>query len=216
MLTVMSDSEPSSLQHHGHPGAPPEAATSPKTSRTVEPAHETSVIVTGIADTRDGGPKLGGERAVLDAWLRDYRLNALLKIDGLTAQQLAMRPIPPSALSLLGIIRHLTEVEMYWLREVLHGEELEDLYSTPEHPDGDFDLGSAGSAALDVDCYRRETARCAELAAAWIDLDGSVRGRRGGAELNLRWILTHLIEEYARHLGHMDLLREAIDGTTGY
>lgn len=173
-------------------------------------------VVTGTADTRDGGPKLGDERAVLDAWLRDYRLNVLLKLDGLTAEQLAARPIPPSTLSLLGIVRHLTEVEMYWLREVLHGEELEDLYSTREHPDGDFDLGGAETAAPDVDAYVRVTDRCAEAAAAWTDLDGPVRGRRGGAELNLRWILTHLIEEYARHLGHMDLLREAIDGTTGY
>ncbi|MCL6422557.1 DinB family protein [Brachybacterium sp. JHP9] len=173
-------------------------------------------ILQGIADTRNGGPMLGSERAVLDAWLEEYRLNVLLKIDGLTAEQLAACPIPPSNLSLLGIIRHLTEVDTYWLREVLHGEETPDLYSTREQPDGDFENASAQTAAADVETFRRETARAAEAAATWTDLDGPVAGLRHGEQLNLRWILTHLIEEYARHLGHMDLLREAIDGVTGY
>lgn len=173
-------------------------------------------ILHGVEDTRTGGPKLGSEREQLDAWLDEYRLTVLLKIDGLSAEQLAARPVPPSTLSLLGIVRHLTEVDMYWLREVLHGEDIPDLYCTAERPDGDFDDATAATAAADVETFRRETARAARAAARWTDLDAPVVGRRRGEQLNLRWILTHLIEEYARHLGHMDLLREAIDGTTGY
>ena len=173
-------------------------------------------VVRDVLDTRAGGPKLGSEREVLDAWLEEYRLTVLLKIDGLTAEQLAARPLPPSNLSLLGVIRHLTEVDMYWLREVLHGEEIDDLYSTREQPDGDFENTAAATAGADVATFRRETARAAASAATWTDLDGPVVGLRHGERVNLRWILTHLIEEYARHLGHMDLLREAIDGVAGY
>lgn len=159
---------------------------------------------------------LGGERDMLDAWLDEYRCAALLKIAGLTGAQLAEASVPPSNLSLLGVLRHLTEVEAYWLREVLRGEEVPDLYSTRESPEADLTEGTAQSAARDVEAYRDEIARCAAAAATWTDLDAPVVGMRHGQQLNLRWILTHLIEEYARHLGHMDLLREAIDGRTGY
>lgn len=180
------------------------------------PAHADAPVVTGIEDTRTGGPMLGTEREVLDAWIDEYRLMLLLKIEGLSAEQLATCPLPPSTLSPLGIVRHLTEVEAYWLREVLHGQEIEIIHSTPEDPDADFHRGTAGTAARDVALYREEIARCAGSAATWTDLDGPVGGQRHGKPLNLRWILTHLIEEYARHLGHLDMLREAIDGTTGY
>ncbi len=175
-----------------------------------------SPVLTGIADTRDGGPKLGGERELLDSWLEEYRLTALLKIQGLTPAQLAERSCPPSTLSLLGVLRHLTEVEVYWLRAVLHDLDVPERYSTPEQPDGDLEGAAAGTAAADVEAYREEVALARESAAAWTDLDVPVRGLRRGEPLNLRWILTHLIEEYARHLGHMDLLRERVDGATGY
>ncbi|MFC0673691.1 DinB family protein [Brachybacterium hainanense] len=161
-------------------------------------------------------PLLGGERELLDAWLDMYRETALIKVAGLTAEQLCRRAVPPSNLSLMGILRHLTEVEAYWLREVLHGEDVADLYSTREDPDGDIEQASAQTAAEDLAAYRAEVARSREAAASWGDLAGPVRGLRRGEQLNLRWILTHLIEEYARHLGHMDLLREATDGSTGY
>lgn len=173
-------------------------------------------VLTGIADTRDGGPKLGGERELLDSWLEEYRLTALLKIQDLTPAQLAERSCPPSTLSLLGILRHLTEVEVYWLRAVLHDLDVPDRYSTPEQRDGDLEGASAATAAADVAAYREEVALARESAAAWTDLDAPVRALRKGEQLNLRWILTHLIEEYARHLGHMDLLRERVDGATGY
>jgi uncharacterized damage-inducible protein DinB len=169
------------------------------------------------ADTRDGGPKLGGEREVLDHWVDFYRTTLLLKIAGLDAAQLAERPLPPSTLSLAGVVRHLTEVEAYWLRVVLHDEaDVPDYYCTPASPDGDFDDATAATAAADVAAYAAELATTRAASDAWTDLDGPVHGLRKGEPVNLRWILTHLAEEYARHLGHVDLLREAVDGGTGY
>jgi uncharacterized damage-inducible protein DinB len=174
-------------------------------------------VVPEHEDTRTDGPMTGGERAVLDHWLELYRDTVLLKIAGLAAEQLASRPVPPSSLSLLGVVRHLTEVEAYWLREVLLDEQdLADHYCTEASPDGDFADAGAATAEADVAAYRAELGTSRRNAAAWTDLDVAVRGRRRGKPVNLRWILTHLVEEYARHLGHMDLLREAVDGRTGY
>ncbi|MDN5724961.1 MAG: DinB family protein [Propionibacteriales bacterium] len=176
----------------------------------------TDIIVAPFDDTRSDGPMLGGERELLDHWLELYRQSLLLKISGLTGEQLAQRSAPPSVLSLIGVVRHLAEVEAYWLREVLHGEDVPDMWSTRENPEGDITDASDATAAADVDAYRAEVELTRTRQAEWSDLDGAVVGRRHGQELNLRWILTHLIEEYARHLGHMDLLRERVDGATGY
>lgn len=123
--------------------------------------------------------------------------------------------MPPSALSPIGIVRHLTDVEAYWLREVLLDEEQPDPHCTDDNPHGDFDDVDPATALADIEAYREELVATRTSQASWSDLDGSVRGLRHGKSVNLRWILTHLIEEYARHLGHLDLLREAIDGRTG-
>lgn len=174
-------------------------------------------VVAEYDDTRSDGPMTGDERAVLDHWVDLYRNTVLLKIAGLDAEQLARRSVPPSSLSLLGVVRHLTEVEAYWLREVLlDDEDVPDYYCSPASPDGDFDDASAETAVAAVAAYRDELVTTRSNAAAWRDLDTPVRGLRRGMPVNLRWILTHLVEEYARHLGHMDLLREAVDGRTGY
>lgn len=174
-------------------------------------------VVPDREDTRPKPPLMGAEREVLDYWVDLYRETVFLKIAGLDAEALAARPCPPSPLSLIGVVRHLTEVEGYWLRVVLMDEQdIPDYYCTRERPDGDFDDASAATAGADVAAYEAEIARTRAIAAAWVDLDGPVRGQRRGMPVNLRWILTHLAEEYARHLGHMDLLREAIDGRTGY
>ena len=177
----------------------------------------TTPIVAQREDTRTDGPMTGGERAVLDHWLDLYRETTLLKIAGLDAQQLARRAVPPSTMSLIGVVRHLTEVEAYWLRVVLVDEhDVPDYYCTPVSQDGDFDDVDPATAAADVARYQTELITTRANASAWTDLAVPVRGLRKGKQVNLRWILTHLIEEYARHLGHMDLLREAVDGRTGY
>lgn len=176
-----------------------------------------SAVVVDSEDTRTDGPMTGGERAVLEHWLDLYRSTVLLKIAGLDADQLARRPVPPSGLSLIGVVRHLTEVEAYWLRVVLLDEQgIADYYCTPDRPDGDFDDATAPTAAADVDAYRAELVVTRAGTTAWTDLGSPVRGLRRGQPVNLRWILVHLIEEYARHLGQMDLLREVVDGRTGY
>src|SRR3954469_15556630 len=143
-------------------------------------------------DTRTSGPMLGGERAVLDHWVDMYRETTLLKIAGLDAEQLARRAVPPSSLSLIGVVRHLTEVEAYWLRVVLLAEQdVPDYYCTPDSPDGDFDDVDPATAAADVARYQAESRLTRANAAAWTDLDVPVRGLRRGEQVNLRWILTH-------------------------
>ncbi len=174
-------------------------------------------VVAQPEDTRTDGPMTGGERAVLDHWLDLYRDTVLLKIADLDAEQLTRRAVLPSSMSLIGVVRHLTEVEAYWLRVVLLDEQdVPDYYCTPVNQDGDFDDIDPARAADDVAAYQAELVITRANATAWTDLAVPVRGLRKGKPLNLRWILTHLVEEYARHLGHMDLLREAIDGRTGY
>ena len=178
---------------------------------------EHAAVVAEHEDVRTDGPMTGGERAVLDHWLDLYRDTVLLKIAGLDADQLARRSVPPSSMSLVGVVRHLTEVEAYWLRVVLLDEpDVPDYYCTLASPDGDFDDVDPATAAADVDGYRAELVITRANAAAWTDLDAPVAGLRHGRAVNLRWILVHLVEEYARHLGHVDLLREAVDGRTGY
>jgi Protein of unknown function (DUF664) len=176
-----------------------------------------AAVVPEHSDPRTDGPMTGGERAVLDHWLDLYRDSVMLKIAGLTADELVRRALPPSSLSLLGVVRHLTEVEAYWLRVVLLDEQdVPDYYCTPTSPDGDFDDVDPATAAVDVAAYQQEVSGTRSNASGWDDLDTPVRGLRKGEPVNLRWVLVHLIEEYARHLGHMDVLREAIDGRTGY
>lgn len=167
-------------------------------------------------DTRVDLPPMAGERDSLDRWVEFYRETLLLKIDGLDAEQLCRRAVPPSALSPIGILRHLTDVEAYWLREVLLGEEQPDPHCSDDNLNGDFDDVDPMTALADIEAYRREIDATRAAQSSWSDLDGPVRGLRHGEQVNLRWILTHLIEEYARHLGHLDLLREAIDGRAGY
>lgn len=150
-------------------------------------------------------------------FLELYRETVLLKVAGLDAQQLCERSAAPSTMSPIGLVRHLTEVEAYWVREVLSGDQdVPDYYATRENPDGEFNLVTPESAMADLAAYEREIAVSREILEGWADLESLARGQRRGNPVNLGWILAHLVEEYARHLGHMDVLRERIDGRTGY
>lgn len=179
------------------------------------PAAPGPPVVPTATDPRVDPPFLAGERESLDAWLEYCRETVLVKIAGLSAEQLCRRPVPPSALSPLGILRHLGGVEAYWLREVLLDEEQPDPYCTPENPDGDLLDGTPATAEADLAAYRAQVAAARDAQASWSDLDAPVKGRRGGEALTLRWILLHLVDEYSRHTGHLDLLCEAIDGRSG-
>lgn len=154
------------------------------------------------------GPTTGPERAVLQGML-DHHRGALLRIcAGLTADQLVARPLP-SSLSLLGLVRHLTKVEQVWFRIRVAGLDL-----APLHPgtDTDLDGATAEGAEADLATYLAECLQ-ADEAVAPIALEHEITHR--GDVLSHRLVLLHVIEEHARHDGHADLLREAIDGVTG-
>jgi uncharacterized damage-inducible protein DinB len=161
-------------------------------------------------------PMVNPERAGLEAWLEWHRQTLIFKCAGLDAEQLARRAVPPSTLSLLGLIRHMAEVERSWFRRVLAGESTETagpIYYCDERPDDDFDAAVAEGAAADREAFLTEL-EAARAVAAQHDLD-DLGAHRSGERVDLRWIYVHMIEEYARHNGHADLLRECIDGVTG-
>ncbi|MGY1857519.1 DinB family protein [Modestobacter sp. SYSU DS0290] len=175
------------------------------------------------APDRIDPPYLDGERAALDAWLEFHRATLLRKCAGLTPEQLGERSVPPSSLSLRGLLRHMTEVERSWFQRVIDGRDAEDLYCSPDDPDGDFDgVGRDGddpAAAVpgELAAFTAALEASREVAAARESLDALSVGRtlRRGEQVSLRWVYLHMIEEYARHNGHADLLRERIDGATG-
>ena len=157
-----------------------------------------------------------GERATLLDYLRHYRLTLELKCEGLDAEQMATRSVPPSTMSLLGLVRHLAKVEHSWFRRVMeHRLDLPRLYRTEEDRDLDFNGAVADPAVVDDawESWRREVAYAEQVVDAAESLD--VEGAHDDGPIALREVLVHMIEEYARHLGHADLLRECIDGRTG-
>jgi uncharacterized damage-inducible protein DinB len=158
-------------------------------------------------------PYVLDERPMLEAWLEYHRATLSLKCDGLSPEQLRMRSAEPSSLSLLGLVRHMADVERNWFRRVLGGEEAPGLFWTPDNQDGDFDDVDTADIHEAFVAWADEIENARAVAAAAADLD--VTGKRRGEDVSLRWVLLHMIEEYARHNGHADLLRERIDGVTG-
>ncbi|MFC1419021.1 DinB family protein [Streptacidiphilus cavernicola] len=167
-------------------------------------------------------PLTADERTNLEAWLDFYRATLALKCAGLTEEQLRSASVQPSPLTLLGLVRHLAEVERNWFRRVLAGEDAPPRFATAAsgRDSGGFDLSDVPADA-DADApfaaalaaWREETVRARANCAAR-ELEATVPFP-GGGEVTLRWIYTHMIAEYARHSGHADLIRERIDGATG-
>ncbi|POX57249.1 hypothetical protein C3489_00575 [Streptomyces sp. Ru71] len=162
-------------------------------------------------DPRDsGGPAPEGELATLEDFLRNYRLTLRMKCEGLDAEQLARRSVPPSTMSLLGLVRHLAEVERDWRNWITDGDPLPKLYG---ERDADFDRAVADQAVVEAayaDLEREQAATDAALAA-----HPDLGERVGKDRISIRELLVHRIEEYARHCGHADLLRECVDGRVG-
>ena len=154
-----------------------------------------------------------GERETLTAFLEFQRVTLARKCDGLTDSQLRECAVPPSRLSLLGIVRHMAEVERNWFRPVLGGEPMSGIFSA----DLDWEAAFTGAATASVTesfaAWHAECDHARALVAAAPSLD--VAGFRRTAWFSLRWVLVHMIEEYARHNGHADLIRERLDGSTG-
>ena len=153
------------------------------------------------------------ERATLTGFLDFHRATLALKCEGLTDDQLRQQAAPPSGLSLLGLVRHLAEVQRNWFRPVLGGAEMAGIFA----PGMDFEAAFQNLATADVaEAFRAWHAECDHarmLVAAAPSFD--VSGLRGGIRVSLRFVMTHMIEEYCRHNGHADLLRENLDGSTG-
>ncbi|MGV4982031.1 DinB family protein [Streptomyces sp. NRAIS4] len=157
-----------------------------------------------------------GERTMLEGWLDYHRATLAWKCEGLTDEQLRTASVPPSELSLMGLVRHMAEVERGWFRKVLVGDDPGPIYCTDEDRDREFHLTEADTWQEAYATWQAEIG-IARRNAAGLELDDLSQGKSGFTEepFNLRWIYTHMIEEYARHNGHADLLRERIDGTTG-
>ncbi|MEV0719682.1 DinB family protein [Asanoa sp. NPDC050611] len=157
-------------------------------------------------------PFVADERAMLQGWLDMHRDTLLWKCQGLTGDQLTKRAVEPSTLSLLGLVRHMAGVERSWFHRAA-GLPYDGLYYTDDNRDGDHNDGTAESAEADFATFRAECAK-ADALAADLSLDHTFVTTRG-TTISLRWVYNHMIEEYARHNGHADLIRERIDGTTG-
>ena len=179
------------------------------------PEHRADRFMDAEIDPREGGTSLGDERATLVEFLRYQRLTLQVKCEGLSAAQLASRTVEPSTMSLLGLLRHMAEVERTWFRRRFASNDVPKRYQSAADPDGDFNGAVADQAVVDEAwaAWREEVAY-AENFTRETDL-GFVAQDGGGDPISLRELLVHMVEEYARHNGHADLLRERIDGRIG-
>jgi uncharacterized damage-inducible protein DinB len=158
----------------------------------------------------------GPSDEMLVSFVEFHRATLAFKCQGLTSEQAAMRAVPPSTMSLLGMVRHLTDVEKNWFIGRFLGETPQDLYRTAEDSDAAFNDLEGADLEESLRRWNEACDRSREIVAGTGSLDQlSVGTRRGNQHVTMRWMLFHLVEEYARHNGHADLLREAIDGTVG-
>jgi uncharacterized damage-inducible protein DinB len=171
----------------------------------------TSPAPTPPAGPLTDGPLTGEDRPILEGYLALQRTTLLRVCAGLTGEQLAARPVPPSTLSLLGLIRHLAKVERIWLRQRAGGQDVPPLHGGPGD-DTDFDQVDPALAEQEVQALREEW-RLADEAVATVPFTHEFDFR--GDPMSLRMVYVHLVGEYSRHNGHADLLRQALDGVTG-
>jgi uncharacterized damage-inducible protein DinB len=189
-----------------------EHSSEPRTTRWTQSTVYLDMWVDPDDDPRDSGVATVDERSTLLDYLRRYRLTLEMKCADLDAEELARRSVPPSTMSLLGLVRHMSEVERHWFRRELAGHDAAKLYCTGEDPDGDWNGAVPDVKVADEAwrSWRAEVAFAEQFVADTADL-----GPLGTTQVPLRDVLVHMIEEYARHCGHADLLRERIDGRVG-
>ncbi|MCW3840724.1 DinB family protein [Micromonospora yasonensis] len=162
-------------------------------------------------------PYVADERTMLEGWLDYHRDTLLHKCAGLTAEQLRIASVEPSGLTLLGLVRHMSDVERSWFRQRFAGQPLDDLFDYDTDRDAEFH-GLADADPEEAFATFRAEVEAARAATVGRSLAETVTLRRadgGERVISLRWIYVHMIEEYARHNGHADLIRERIDGVTG-
>ncbi|MDV3125932.1 DinB family protein [Mycobacterium sp. 21AC1] len=160
-------------------------------------------------------PLNADERTTLEGWLDFFRVTLASKCDGLDDEQLRVASVPPSELTLLGLVQHAAEVERNWFRRVFTGESAPQIFGPRDHPDGHdggFEVSAQSSYRAATQIWQDEIARArSNCAARGLDDTSPFMG----GEVSLRWIYIHMIAEYARHCGHADLIRERIDGVAG-
>jgi hypothetical protein len=165
-------------------------------------------------DTRSEPPLVADERTSLAAWLDYHRSTLLQKCEGLSGEQMVRQSVPPSGLTLLGLVRHMFLVEWWWFEHIFAGSPSPDPISTPDDPDADFHQLNPAQVDAAILCFKEQCAHSRAMVDAAESLDAlSMSSER--EQRNLRWVVVHRIEEYARHNGHADLLRECIDGVVG-
>lgn len=163
---------------------------------------------------RTSPPLTGTERETLRAFLDFHRETLAMNCEGLSDEQLRRASSPPSTLSLLGLVRHMAEVERAWFRRTINGEDIPLVWSEA----GDFQVAYDATASTRAEAFaawRAEVAHARRIEGKAASLDVTGVQARSGEEVSLRLVMLHLIHEYARHNGHADFLREAIDGKTG-
>ncbi|MEV6981188.1 DinB family protein [Sphaerisporangium sp. NPDC051017] len=159
-------------------------------------------------------PLIAGEREMLRSFLDFHRATLAMKCDDLSDEDLRRRSMPPSTLSLLGLVRHMAEVERTWFRRVINGEELPLVWSD----EGDYQAAYDASESTRkeaFDAWQEEVEHARRIEREAESLDVVAHNARWNEDVSLRLVMLHLIHEYARHNGHADFLREAIDGTVG-
>ncbi|XTZ16817.1 DinB family protein [Micromonospora echinospora] len=160
------------------------------------------------------GPPLTGERETLRAFLDYQRATLAMKCEGLTDEELRRRSMPPSTLTLLGLVRHMAEVERTWFRRVIAAEDVPLVWSDR----GDYQVAydaSAATRAEAFDAWQAEVAHARRIERDAVSLDVTGHQARWGEDVSLRLVMVHVTLEYARHNGHADLIREGIDGVVG-
>lgn len=178
------------------------------------PIPEANYAPKWTGDTRPTLPTVAEERELLVAYLDHYRATIEQKCTGIPVERLNDRTMPPSTMSLHGLVRHLAGCEWWWFHHQFAGDDTEHVYYSDEWPDQDFeDLSGPFEDALAT--WHRICARSREIVATHT-LDDTGTVERTGERISLRAIMLKMISEYARHSGHADLLREAIDGATGH
>lgn len=161
-------------------------------------------------------PFVGDERTVLAGFLDFHRATLALKCQGLADWQLRARAAEPSGLSLLGLVRHATDIELAWFERGLGGRDTPYHYWDPAQPDDDTDFDEVDNADVEATMalWQAQIAISREISAS-LPLDTIVDTRDSKITVSHRWIVLHMLEEYSRHNGHADLLRERLDGSTG-
>ncbi|WP_374971423.1 DinB family protein [Terrabacter sp. BE26] len=165
-------------------------------------------------DDRPRIPRVAGERAALTAYLEYYRATVEMKCRGLSAEQARTPSMPPSTMSLHGMVRHLAGVERWWFQQNFERRDVPFLFFTEDNPDLDFNPPADADFGADLRTWRAECAVSRGIVAAH-DLDDTARPLDWYEDVDLRWLVLRMITEYAQHCGHVDLLREGIDGKTG-